>query len=88
MVRASTSQSVDLGFILFVESYQNTLKNGVYSFPAWRSALKEGCEEQAGKFACVLGQDTLTGRPHLYVKDSWPTFPSKESVGGRKDIRP
>ena len=59
VVRASASQSVHLGFITLVESYQKTLKNGIHSFPAWRSAFSGGCEEQAGKFACcVLGQDT------------------------------
>ena len=57
MVTASASQSVDLGFISQVESYQKTLKNGICSFPAWRSAQKRLCGEQAGKFACcVLGQ--------------------------------
>ena len=39
-VRASASQSVDLGFISLVESYQKTLKNGIHSFPAGRSANK------------------------------------------------
>ena len=59
VVRASASQSVDLGFIPLVESYQKILKNGIYSFPAWRSAFMGGCGEQAGKFAwCVLGQGT------------------------------
>ena len=59
VVRASASQSVDLGFIPFVESYQKTLKNGIYSFSAWRSAFMGGCGEQAGKLACcVLGQGT------------------------------
>ena len=59
VVRESASQSVDLGFILLVESYQKTLKNGIHSFPAWRSAFKGCCEELAGKFACcVLGQGT------------------------------
>ena len=59
VVRASASQSVDLGFIPLVESYQKTLKNGIYSFPAWRSAVMGGCGEQAGKFACcVFGQGT------------------------------
>ena len=59
VVRASASQSVDLGFIPLVESYQKTLKNGIHSFPAWRSAFMGGCGEQAGKFACcVLGQGT------------------------------
>ena len=59
VVRASASQSVDLGFIPLVESYQKTLKNGIYSFPAWRSTFRGGCGEQAGEFACcVLGQGT------------------------------
>ena len=59
VVRASASQSVDLGFIPLVESYQKTLKNGIHSFPAWRSAFMGGCGEQAGKFACcVPGQGT------------------------------
>ena len=59
VVRASASQSVDLGFIPLVESYQKTFKNGIYSFPAWRSAFMGGCGEQAGKVACcVLGQGT------------------------------
>ena len=40
VVRASASQSVDLGFISLVESYQKTLKNGIHSFPAGRSANK------------------------------------------------
>ena len=59
MVRASALQSVDLGFIPLVESYQKTLNNGIHSFPAWRSAFSEGCEERAYKFVCcVLGQGT------------------------------
>ena len=59
VVRASASQSVDLGLIPLFESYQKTLKNSIHSFPAWRSAFRGGCGEQAGKFACcVLGQGT------------------------------
>ena len=59
VVRAFALQSVDQGFIPLVESYQKILKNGIRSFPAWRSAFREGCEEQASKFACcVLGQGT------------------------------
>ena len=59
VVRASASQSVDLGFIPLVESYQKTLKNGIHSFPAGRSAFRGDCGEQAGKFTyCVLGQGT------------------------------
>ena len=58
VVRASALQSADQGFISLVESNQKTLKNGIRSFPAWRSAFGGGCGEQADKFACVLGQGT------------------------------
>ena len=54
VVGASASQSVDLGFIPLVKSYQKTSKIGIYSFPAWRSAFMGGCGEQAGKFACCV----------------------------------
>ena len=58
-VRGSALQSVDLGFISLVESYQKTLKNGIQNFPAWRLAFREDCGEQVGKFACcVLRQGT------------------------------
>ena len=66
VIRVSASYSVDLGFIPLVESYQKTLKNGIYSFPAWRSAFMGGCGGQAGKFAfCVLGQATQRDAPPL-----------------------
>ena len=59
VVRASASQSVDLGFIFLVESYQKTLKNGIQSFPAWRSAFKGCCGKQASKFDWrIFGQGT------------------------------
>ena len=59
VVRASASQSEDIGLIPLVESYQKTLKNGVQNFLAWRWAFRVGCGEQAGKFAgYVLGQCT------------------------------
>ena len=59
VVRASASQSVDLEFISLVESYQQTLKNGIYSFPPWHSAFMGCCGEQASKFVCcVVGQGT------------------------------
>ena len=38
LVRASGWQSVGLGLISQVESYQKILKSGIYSFPAWLSA--------------------------------------------------
>ena len=57
VVRAFASQSVDLGFIPLVESYQKTLKKGIHTFPAWHSAVRVGSGEQVSKFACcVLGQ--------------------------------
>ena len=87
VVRASALQSVDLGFIPLVESYQKTLKNGIRSFPAWRSAFSGGCGEQAGKLAFVSLGKTLNGRPHLYVEDRWPSFSSEEKVDDRKGIR-
>ena len=57
VVRASASQSVDLGFIPKSSHTKKTLKNGIHSFPAWRSALLS--EKLAGKLACcVLGHGT------------------------------
>ena len=47
MVRASALQLADLGFNFLVESYQNTLKNGIHSFSARCSAFRKGCGEQA-----------------------------------------
>ena len=46
MVPASASQSVDLEFIPLVESYQKTLKNGLHSFPTWRSAHRDSVENK------------------------------------------
>ena len=69
VVRASASQSVDLEFIPLVESYRKTLKNGIYSFPAWRSAFKGDYGKQAGKFACCALGKALNGTPRLYVED-------------------
>ena len=37
----------------------NNFKIDIHSFPAWRSALKEQCGEQAGKFpCCAVGKGT------------------------------
>ena len=41
-------------------------KIGIHSFPAWRSALKEQCEEQAGKFTCCAVGKALSG-----ITPSW-----------------
>ena len=56
VVRAFASQSVDLGFISQVESYQKTLKTGIHSFPA--------C------LLCPWAR-RLIGCLHLYVADRW-----------------
>ena len=85
MVRASTLQSVNLGFIPLVESYQKTLKNSIYSFPAWRLAFKGGCGEQTGKFdCCVVEQGTQRDAPTFMWKTGGPVFPPKTGlVAGR-----
>ena len=69
MVRASASQLVDLEFIPLVESYQKTLKNGIYSFPAWRSAFMEAVENKPASSLVVSLVKALNGTPHLYVED-------------------
>ncbi len=37
VVGASALKSVNLRFISNIESYHKILKNGIHSFPAWRS---------------------------------------------------
>ena len=64
VVRASASQSVDLGFIPLVELYRKTLKNGIYSFPAWCSAVMGSCGEQAGKVVVVVYPTPSEGWGH------------------------
>ena len=72
VVRASTSQTVDLGFIPLVESYQKSKKNSIHSFPAWRSAFRGVVENRpAGSLDVFLGKHS-TERPHVYVEDRWP----------------
>ena len=85
MVRASASQSVDLEFILLLETYQKTLKNGIHSFPARRSSFKEYCKERAGKFVdCVFGQ--VTGKDALSFM--WKTdCPDTMKIATSKPVR-
>ena len=63
VVRVSVSQSVDLGFISQVESYQKTLKNGIYSFPAWRSANKDSAKNKPSSLLVVSLGKALNGMP-------------------------
>ena len=54
VARASTSPSIDLKFIPLAESYQKTLKNGIHSFPAWRSAFRGGVVENKPESSLVV----------------------------------
>ena len=69
VVRATVSRSVDHGFIPLVESYRKTLKNGICSFPAWRTTFMEVVENKpTSSLVASLGK-ALNGTPHLYVED-------------------
>ena len=63
VVRATTSQSVDLGFIPLVDPYQKTLKNRIYSFPAWRSAFMGVVENKPASSLVVSLGKALNGTP-------------------------
>ena len=73
VVRASVSQSVDLGFISQVESYQKTLKNGIHSFPAWRSHIRDSVENKPASLLVVSLGKALNGTP--------PSLCGKQMVG-------
>ena len=53
MVRAYAPRSVDLRFISQVVSYQKTLKNGIHSFPDWRSANRDSVENKPASLVVV-----------------------------------
>ena len=63
VVKASASQLVDLGFISLVESYQKTSKNGIHSFPAWRSAHRDSVENKPASLLVVSLGKALNGMP-------------------------
>ena len=89
VVRASASQSVDLGFISLVESYQKTLKHGIHSFSVWRLAFRRGCGEQAGKFVCcVLGQATQRDAPTFIWKTGGPDTTKMATLKRVRTSRP
>ena len=59
VIRASASQSVDLGFNPLVESYQKIFKMVFRASLLGALHFRGACGEQAGNFACcVLGQGT------------------------------
>ena len=63
VVRASALQSVDLGFIPLVESYQKTLKNSIHSFPVGAQHLVEVVENKPESSLVVSLGKTLNGTP-------------------------
>ena len=76
VVRASASQSVDLGFIPLVESYQKTLKMVFTASLLGARHFGEVVKKPASSLVVSLGK-ALKGTPHLYVEDRWPSFPSE-----------
>ena len=52
---------VDQGFNPLVESYQKTLKNGIHSFPTWRSTFREDVENKQTSLLFVSLGKALTG---------------------------
>ena len=69
VVRASASQSVDLGLIPLVESFQKTLKMASIAslLGAWH--LWEVVENKLASSLVVSLCKALNGTPHLYLKD-------------------
>ena len=63
MIKASVSQSVDLGFTPLVDSYQKTLKNGIHSFPAWRLAHSVSVENKPASLLVVSLGKAGNGMP-------------------------
>ena len=73
MVRALASQSVSLGFISKVKSHQKTFKNGIHSFPAWRSANRDSVENKPASLLVVSLGKTLNWMP--------PSLCARQMVG-------
>ena len=70
VVRASASQSVDLGFIQLVESYRKSLKMVSIAFLLGARHLRGIVEN---KLACfVLGQGTFRDAPNFMWKTGGP----------------
>ena len=72
MVRASASQSVDLGFIPLVESYQKTLKMVSTASLLGAQHLWEVVENKLTSSLAVSLGKALNGTPRLYVENRWP----------------
>ena len=88
VVRASASQSVDLEFIPLVESCQQTLKNGIYSFPAWCSAFMGGCGRQPEISLILSLGKALNGSPTFMWKTGAPDTSEKATPKRVRTYRP
>ena len=69
MVRASASQSVDLGFIPLVESYRKTKKMVTITSLLGARHLWEVVENKPKSLLVVFLGKALNGTPRLYVED-------------------
>ena len=69
VIRASASQSVDLGFIHLVESYGKTLKMVSIASLLGARHLWEVVENKPASSLVVSLGKALNGTPHLYVED-------------------
>ena len=86
VVRASASQSVDMGFISLVESYQKTLKM-VFTASLLRARyLGEVVENRPASSLVVSLGKALNGTPHLYVEDRWPINLEKGNSQASADL--
>ena len=63
MVRASASQSTDLGFISLFESYQKTLKIGIYSSLLGAQHIRDSVENKPASLLVVSLGKALNGMP-------------------------
>ena len=69
VIKVSALQSIDMRFICFVESYQKTLKNGLYSFPAGINHKRNIAENKSASLLVVSLGRHLTEYLHLYVEN-------------------
>ena len=63
VVRASASQSVDMGSFPRSSHTKRLLKNDLHSFPAWRSAHRDSVENKPASLLVVFFSKTLNGTP-------------------------
>ena len=86
MVRASASQSVDLGFIPLVESYKKTLKMVSAASLLGARHLWEVVENKPASSLLVSLGKALNGTLHLYVEGRWSINLKKGSSQASADF--